>query len=58
MFFVIGSRNSSNSVRLVEVANKSRSTVYKTIRKLVGKNILDIESSALDKRSFLLIPKI
>ncbi len=45
-------------LKAVEVANKSRSTVYKTIRKLVGKDILDIESSALDKRSFLLIPKI
>ena len=45
-------------LKAVEVANKSRSTVYKTIRKLVTKNILDITASDADKRSFLLIPKI
>lgn len=44
-------------LKAVEVANKSRSTVYKTIRKLVNKNILSIESSTADKRSFLLVPK-
>ena len=45
-------------LKAVEVANKSRSTVYKTIRKLVSKNILDIATSDVDKRSFLLVPKI
>ena len=45
-------------LKAVEVANKSRSTVYKTIRKLVTRNILDIAASDADKRSFLLIPKI
>ena len=45
-------------LKAVEVANKSRSTVYKTIRKLVSKNILDIATSGVDKRSFLLVPKI
>ena len=45
-------------LRAVEVADKSRSTVYKTIRKLVNKNILQIENSSNDKRSFLLKPLI
>ena len=45
-------------LRAVEVADKSRSTVYKTIRKLVAKNILEIENSSNDKRSFLLKPLI
>ena len=45
-------------LRAVEVADKSRSTVYKTIRKLVAKNILEIENSSDDKRSFLLKPLI
>ena len=45
-------------LKAVEVANKSRSTVYKTIRKLVTKNILDITASDADKRSFLLVPKL
>jgi DNA-binding MarR family transcriptional regulator len=45
-------------LKAVEVANKSRSTVYKTIRKLVTKNILEIANSDADKRSFFLVPKI
>ena len=45
-------------LRAVEVADKSRSTVYKTIRKLVNMGILSIESSSFDKRSFLLKPLI
>ena len=45
-------------LKAVEVADKSRSTVYKTIRKLVAKNILEIENSSDDKRSFLLKPLI
>ena len=45
-------------LKAVEVSGKSRSTVYKTIRKLVHKNVLLIESSTEDKRSFLLKPKI
>lgn len=45
-------------LKAVEVANKSRSTVYKTIRKLVEKSILQIKTSSDDKRSFLLIPNI
>ena len=45
-------------LKAVEVSGKSRSTVYKTIRKLVRKNLLEIESSTEDKRSFLLKPQI
>jgi predicted transcriptional regulator len=45
-------------LKAVEVADKSRSTVYKTIRKLVSKGILAIENSNDDKRSFLLKPLI
>lgn len=49
---------SCSMLKAVEVANKSRSTVYKTIRKLVSKGILKIENSNDDKRSFLLKPLI
>ena len=45
-------------LKAVEVSGKSRSTVYKTIRKLVQKNVLLIEGSTEDKRSFLLKPQI
>ena len=45
-------------LKAVEVSGKSRSTVYKTIRKLVKKNVLLIESSIEDKRSFVLKPQI
>ncbi len=45
-------------LKAVEVSGKSRSTVYKTIRKLVHKNVLLIESSTEDKRSFLLKTQI
>ena len=54
----IEQEKSCSMLRAVEVANKSRSTVYKTIRKLVAKNILEIENSNADKRSFLLKPLI
>ena len=45
-------------LKAVEVSGKSRSTVYKTIRKLVQKNVLLIEGSTEDKRSFLLKAQI
>ena len=51
-------KKTCSMLRAVEVADKSRSTVYKTIRKLVAKNILEIENSSDDKRSFLLKPLI
>ena len=54
----IEDNNTCSMLRAVEVADKSRSTVYKTIRKLVAKNILEIENSSDDKRSFLLKPLI
>ena len=45
-------------LRAVKVADKSRSTVYKTIRKLEKIGIIAIENSTEDKRSFLLKPLI
>jgi predicted transcriptional regulator len=54
----IENKKTCSMLRAVEVADKSRSTVYKTIRKLVAKNILEIENSTDDKRSFLLKPLI
>ena len=54
----IEEKGNCSMLKAVEVSGKSRSTVYKTIRKLVHKNVLLIESSTEDKRSFLLKPKI
>ena len=54
----IENKKACSMLRAVEVADKSRSTVYKTIKKLVAKNILEIENSTDDKRSFLLKPLI
>ena len=54
----IEERGKCTMLKAVEVSGKSRSTVYKTIRKLVKKNVLLIESSTEDKRSFLLKPQI
>lgn len=50
----IEENKSCSMLKAVEVADKSRSTVYKTIRKLVAKGILAIENSSDDKRSFCL----
>ena len=54
----IETNKTCSMLKAVEVADKSRSTVYKTIRKLVAKNILEIENCSDDKRSFLLKPLI
>ncbi len=54
----IETNNTCTMLRAVEVADKSRSTVYKTIRKLVKIGVLTIENSTEDKRSFLLKPLI
>ena len=54
----IEAKKTCSMLKAVEVADKSRSTVYKTIRKLVAKGILVIENSSDDKRSFLLKPLI
>jgi len=54
----IENNNTCTMLKAVEVADKSRSTVYKTIRKLVEIGVLSIENSTEDKRSFLLKPLI
>ena len=54
----IETNNTCSMLKAVEVADKSRSTVYKTIRKLVKIGVLKIENSNDDKRSFLLKPLI
>ena len=45
-------------LKAVVVSRKSRSTVYKAIRKLTKAGIVKIKNSLEDKRSFLVIPKI
>tara|TARA_B100001989_G_scaffold216052_1_gene166735 strand:- start:401 stop:688 length:288 start_codon:yes stop_codon:yes gene_type:complete len=54
----IENNDTCTMLKAVEVADKSRSTVYKTIRKLVEIGVLSIENSSEDKRSFLLKPLI
>ena len=54
----IENNDTCTMLKAVEVADKSRSTVYKTIRKLVEIGVLSIENSTEDKRSFLLKPLI
>lgn len=49
---------SCSMLKAVEVSNKSRSTVYKAIRKLVKAGIIKIKNSQQDKRSFLIDPII
>jgi len=51
-------RGRCSMLKAVEVSKKSRSTVYKAIRKLVKAGIMSIQNSKADKRSFLVIPKI
>ena len=45
-------------LKAVEVLKKSRSTVYKAIRKLAKAGIVKIQNSQQDKRSFLVVPRI
>ena len=45
-------------LKAVEVSKKSRSTVYKAIRKLAKAGIVRIQNSRQDKRSFLVVPRI
>ena len=54
----IETNKTCSMLRAVKVADKSRSTVYKTIRKLVKIGVLKIENSNDDKRFFLLKPLI
>ncbi len=56
--YQLETKNICSMLKAVEVCGKSRSTVYKTIRKLIKKNLLAIESSKVDKRSYLLKLKI
>ena len=49
---------SCTMLKAVEVSHKSRSTVYKAIRKLVKAGIISIQNSNKDKRSFLVVPQI
>ena len=54
----IDGQGKCSMLKAVEVSGKSRSTVYTTIRKLVSKGLLKIESSTQDRRSFLLKAQI
>lgn len=49
------SKNSvCNITDVVEVSGMSRSTVYKTIKKLIAKNVVSLEQSPIDKRESLI----
>jgi len=57
-YTIIGSENQTgepcNISDVVTNSGMSRSTVYKTIKKLVAINIIQLEQSVLDKREFLI----
>ena len=46
--------NACNITDVVEVSGISRSTVYKTIKKLTAKNVISLEQSPSDKRESLI----
>ena len=46
--------NICNITDVVEVSGMSRSTVYKTIKKLIAKNVISLEQSPTDKRESLI----
>ena len=46
--------NICNITDVVEVSGMSRSTVYKTIKKLTAKNVISLEQSPTDKRESLI----
>ena len=46
--------NACNITGVVEVSGMSRSTVYKTIKKLTAKNIISLDQSISDKRESLI----
>ena len=46
---------SVNITDIVENSGMSRSTVYKTLKKLSGEGIIDLEQSSTDKRESLVI---
>ena len=57
-YTIIGSENQTgepcNISDVVTNSGMSRSTVYKTLKKLVAINIIQLEQSVLDKREFLI----
>lgn len=46
--------NACNITDVVEVSGMSRSTVYKTIKKLTARNIISLDQSISDKRESLI----
>ena len=46
--------NACNITDVVEVSGMSRSTVYKTIKKLTSRNIISLDQSISDKRESLI----
>tara|TARA_B100001287_G_scaffold213462_1_gene182278 strand:- start:313 stop:597 length:285 start_codon:yes stop_codon:yes gene_type:complete len=46
--------NSCNITDVVKVSGMSRSTVYKTIKKLTARNIISLDQSISDKRESLI----
>tara|TARA_B100001287_G_scaffold276008_1_gene285398 strand:- start:2536 stop:2820 length:285 start_codon:yes stop_codon:yes gene_type:complete len=46
--------NSCNITDVVEISGMSRSSVYKTIKKLTAKNVIYLEQSPTDKRESLI----
>lgn len=46
--------NSCNITDVVEISGMSRSSVYKTIKKLTAKNVIYLEQSLTDKRESLI----
>ena len=46
--------NFCNITDVVETSGMSRSSVYKTIKKLTGKNVIYLEQSSTDKRESLI----
>ena len=46
--------NVCNITDVVEVSGMSRSTVYKTIKKLTAKNVISLKQSPTDKRESLI----
>ena len=46
--------NICNITDVVEVSGMSRSSVYKTIKKLTAKNVISLEQSPTDKRESLI----
>ena len=50
----VNSGSQCNITNIVESSGMSRSTVYKTLRKLSGEGIIALDQSADDKREYLI----